>query len=236
MNAKLRKVGLVASACIVSATGCSFLTGDRLMPPHVRQAACATGHVGRALQEKCSPEYQVWIEDVKHFCSDTLSEFADEYHRNNDWPMPYRMLAEHSVRDPIDLQAANAAQHLATLWDYHFDAGTAQLNSMGQKRLQNIVSQAGTPNQMVYVQRTPSSTETELRMEQVRKELNQLDLGGVSFDVAEANNRPTEMFGVEAVRAMKRITDPQTKEGKNTSYNSGGGEFKDSSAGSGGGS
>ena len=52
-----------------------------------------------------------------------------------------------------------------------FDSGTAQLNSMGQKRLQFIVAQAGTPSQVVYVQRTSSTTETELRLEQVRKEL-----------------------------------------------------------------
>jgi hypothetical protein len=234
MSAKLRKVGLVASACIASAAGCSFLAHDRLSPPHVRQTACAIGHVGQALQEKCSPEYQVWIEDVKHFCSDTYTEFADEYHRNDYWPQPYRSLAERSVREPLDLQAANAAQHLATLWDYHFDAGTAQLNSMGQKRLQNIVGQSAGPTQIVYVQRTSSTTETELRLARVREELTLLDLAGIEFDVAEANSRPTEMMGPEAVRAVKRLTDPQKTDGKNASFTSGGGEFKDSGGGSSG--
>jgi outer membrane protein OmpA-like peptidoglycan-associated protein len=157
----------------------------------------------------------------------------DEYHRNNDWPKPYSGLAEQSVRVPLDIQAENARQHLATLWDFHFDSGTAQLNSMGQKRLQAIVAQAGAGGQVVFVQRTPSTAETELRLEEVRKQLSQLDLGDVNFDVAEARVKPTEIVGKEAVHAVKRLTDPQTKEGK-TTYSSGGGDFKDS-GGSGGG-
>jgi hypothetical protein len=112
--------------------------------------------------------------------------------------------------------------HLATLWDFHFDSGTAQLNSMGQKRLQNIVAQVGAAGKVVFVQRTPSPTETELRLEQVRKELTQLDLGGVEYDVAEARVNPTEIVGKEAVQAMKRLTDPPKKEAKNSSYSAGG--------------
>lgn len=224
MNKILRKVGFLASASLVATSGgCCFLAHDPLSPPHVRHVACATGHVCEALEEKLSPDYQQWLSDVKHFCNDTWSEFSDEYHRNNDWPQPYSSLAEHSVRDPLQLQADNARVQLATLWDYHFESGTAQLNSMGIKRLQNIVTQSGTLGQVVFVQRTPSTTETELRVEQVRKELAQLDLGGANYEVAEARVNPTEMLGEEAKRAMKLITNPSTKQGKNNSYGSGSG-------------
>src|SRR5262245_30272655 len=144
MTPKLRKVGFLASACVTATAGCCFLEHDPLSPPHVRRLACATERCEVALEQKCSPEYQRWIEDVKHFCSDTCRAVSDEYHGNNDWPRPYNCMAEQSVRVPLDIQAENARQHLATLWDFHFDSGTAQLNSMGQKRLQNIVAQAGT--------------------------------------------------------------------------------------------
>jgi hypothetical protein len=193
---------------------------------------CAAGHVGTALEQKMSPDYQMWLEDVKHFWRDTHREFADEYHRNDAWPRPYSILAEHAVRTPLDMQAENARHHLATLWDFHFDSGTAQLNSMGQKRLQYIVAQAGAAGQVVFVQRTASTTETELRLERVRDELNQLDLGGVSYEVAEARSNPTEIVGKEAVHAMKRLTDPPKKDAKNASYGSGGGEYKDSGSSS----
>jgi uncharacterized membrane protein YgcG len=225
MTMKLRKVGFVASAYAVATAGCTFLAHDPLSPPHVRKVACATGHIGTALEQKLSPEYQEWCDNVKHFWGDTCQEFSDEYHRNNDWPQPYSRLAEHSVRDPLDMQAENARMHLATLWDFHFDSGTAQLNSMGQKRLQNIVGQGGAMGQVIYVQRTPSTTETELRLDQVRRELTQLDLGGVAYDVAEARTTPTIMVGEEAKRAMKIITNPSKPQGKNSSYGSGSGDF-----------
>jgi hypothetical protein len=222
MTTKLRKVGFLVAAGALAITGCASLSGDPLSPPHVRHAACATQNVGRALEEKMSPEYQVWLEDVKHFWRDTKVEFEDEYHRNARWPQPYSTLAQQSVRQPLDQQAENARQQLATLWDYHFETGTGKLNSMGRKRLEDIVGQSGTLGQKIFVQRLPSADETTLRLEDVRRELDEMDLDEMTFEVAQARSNPSVVSGEEAKAAIKLITEPKKKEAPGTQGNTGG--------------
>jgi len=235
MSVKLWKVGFLGSSFM--AAGCSFLAHDPLSPPHMRRAACATQNVVAACEEKLSPEYQTWLTDVKHFCRDTQQEFADEYHRNNDWPLPYSTLAERSARDPFETQAANARYHLTTLWDYHFDQGTWRLNSMGRKRLQDIISQVETLGRVVYVQRSVSSTETELRLEQVRNEIDRIDTEDHDFEVAQARTTPTLVSGEEARITMDRLTRPQKGDTLSTSNSGSGNEYKSgNSGGSGSGS
>lgn len=212
MTSRLRKVGYLVSAGTLAFTGCASLSGDPLSPPHVRHASCATQNVAQAMEEKMSPEYQVWLEDVKHFCRDTQREFADEYHKNNNWPRPFGALAQHSVRQPLDQQAENARQQLATLWDYHFESATGMLNSMGRKRLADIVNQSGALGHTVFVQRLTSMHETNIRLTEVKKELDQMELDGETFEVAEARINPSVVSGPEAQQAIKLMTEPKKKE------------------------
>jgi hypothetical protein len=209
-------VGFLMAAGTMAVTGCASLCGDPLSPPHVRHVSSATVNVGKALEEKMSPEYQEWLAEVRHFWGDTKREFDDEYHKNAYWPQPYSTLAQRSVREPLDIQAQNAKQQLATLWDYHFESGTGKLNSMGRKRLQDIVGQSGTLGYTVFVQRLPSADETSLRVEDVRSELDQMDLDEQTFEVAQARSNPTVVSGIEAQAAIKLITDPKKKEGSGT--------------------
>jgi hypothetical protein len=212
MTTRLRRVGFLVAAGALAASGCATLSGDPLSPPHVRHVACATQNVGEALEQKMSPEYQVWWEEVKHFGRDTQREFEDEYHKNAYWPRPYDSLAEQSVREPLQIQAQNARQQLATLWDYHFETGTGRLNSMGHKRLQDIIDQSGTLGHTVFVQRLPSADETSLRAEDVRSALDNMDLDEMTFEVAEARSNPSTVSGIEAQAAIKLITEPKKKE------------------------
>lgn len=223
MTTRLRKVGFLAVAGVWASAGCATISGDPLSPPHVRHAACATQNVGTALEEKMSPEYQEWLAEVKHFCRDTQREFEDEYHKNEHWPNPFSTLAQHSVRQPLELQAENARQQLATLWDYHFESGTGKLNSMGRKRLQDIVGQSGTLGHTVFVQRLPSADETGLRVDDVRIELDQMDLDEQTFEIAQARTIPSVVSGVEAQAAIKLITDPKKKEAGSTQGGASGG-------------
>ena len=223
MSTRLRKVGFVVAASALAAAGCATLSGDPLSPPHVRHASCATQNVGKAMEEKMSPEYQIWWEEVKHFGRDTKVEFEDEYHKNAYWPQPYDTLAQQSIRQPLDLQAENARQQLATLWDYHFETGTGKLNSMGRKRLQDIVGQSGTLGQTVFVQRLPSADETSIRVDAVRSELDEMDLDEMTFEVAEARSNPSVVSGDEAKAAIKLMTEPKKKEAAGSQNGAAGG-------------
>lgn len=223
MSTRLRTVGFLVAAGACAACGCAALSGDPLSPPHVRHASCATQNVGKAMEEKMSPDYQEWLAEVKHFCRDTRREFEDEYHKNAHWPNPYSTLAQQSVRQPLDLQAENARQQLATLWDYHFESGTGKLNSMGRKRLQDIIGQSGTLGHTVFVQRLPSADETSLRVDDVRSELDEMDLDEMTFEVAEARSNPSVLSGDEAKAAIKLMTEPKKKESAGTQSGGSGG-------------
>jgi hypothetical protein len=216
MTIRLRKVSFVAAAAALAAAGCATLSGDPLSPPHVRHASCATQNVGQALEEKMSPEYQEWWAEVKHFGRDTQREIEDDYHKNAYWPRPFDTHAQHSVRQPHDLQAENARQQLATLWDYHFETGTGKLNSMGRKRLQDIVGQSGTLGHTVFVQRLPSTDETSLRVDDVRTALDEMDLDEMTFEVAQARSNPSVVSGDEAKAAIKLMSEPKKKEAAGT--------------------
>lgn len=231
MTGKLGTVGFVVAAGALAASGCASLEGDPLSPPHVRYAACATENVEQAMEEKLSPEYQEWLGEVKHFWRDTQREFADEYHKNEYWPQPYSTLAQYAVRQPLDLQAENARQQLTTLWDYHFEGATGKLNAMGRKRLQDIVNQSGAWGHAIFVQRSPSADETTLRLAEVRKELDHMELDGVTYDVAESRANPTLVIGEEAKQTIKLLTEPPKKQSADKQGSSGGGYSTSGSSG-----
>ncbi len=234
MKAVSRKSFHWAVVWTLGLTGCNALGTDPLSPPHLRQAACAAQNVGKTLEEKMSPEYQEWLSDVKHFWRDTQEEFAYEYHVNNNWPWPYAPLAMHSARQPLDIQTENARQQLTTLWDYHFESGTGKLNSMGRKRLSDLVGQSPALGQTVFVQRVPSLAETDLRIDEVRKEIDIMDVEEVTFEVAVARVTPTVVSGTEAQNAVKLLTEPKKKDATGKESGSGSGaSYGSGSTGSG---
>ncbi len=235
MKRALRKVICVASACAVSAlAGCATLSGDPLSPPHVRYVACATQNVGRALEEKLSPEYQQWLADVRHFCRDTYAEFEDEYHRTDMWPEPYTTLSVHSVRTPLAIQAENARLQMLSLWDYHFESGTGKLTVMGRTRLEDIVDQASALGNVVYVHRSSNAMETAARVADVRREIGQQAADADSFEIVEARTTPSTVSGGEAKRAVDRLVNPPQSSSSNSSGSSSGSSGSSSGGGSSG--
>ena len=185
-------------------------------------------NVGHAIEQDMSPEYQAWWVEVKHFWHDTKSEFKAEYDKNDNWPDPYVTLAVQSARQPLSIQADNARAQMSSLWDYHFEMASGKLNSMGRKRLQDIVDQAGSLGHTVYVHRTPDAHETGARVADVRKELEQFAQDQVAFEVVEARTKPSMVGGDETQKTLKLLTSPP----KSTSSNSQGGPSNGYSSGS----
>jgi len=205
----LRTVSRVALGCaLAGAAGCTSLSTDPLSPPHLRRACCATQAALRDTEQRMSPEYQLWLEDVKHFCRDTVAEFEDEYYYNDRWPQPYTALAQHAVREPLLIQAENARLQMLSLWEYHFESGTGKLTMMGRKRLGDIVEQADGLGHIIYVHRSAVGAETSARIREVRKELSALVEDDTAFEVIEARATPSTITGGEAKKAIDLLTAP----------------------------
>jgi hypothetical protein len=208
MHTKLRTVGRLAAASGAAALiGCNALSTSELSPPHVRRASCTTQHVAASAEEKLSPEYQTWWQEVKHFCRDTKEEFAAEYHKNDVWPYPYNELAQHAATEPFAIQAENARLQMVSMWDHHFQTESAELSTMGRQRLKTIVEQSGTLGHKVYVTRCDDPEQTKLRIAEIQTELKRLTDDGAEFEVIEGRATPSTMSGPEAQRAVKLLTE-----------------------------
>jgi hypothetical protein len=214
MSARPGKRTRIAAACVLAAlAGCSSVP-TTMTTPLAAEPAAADAEASLALDDAtpsdavamdCQPGL---VDRVKHFMGDTAREFAIEYEINDAWPSPYTEHATQAVLDPLRIQAENARVQMVSLWDYHFESGTGQLNTMGQKRLWDIVDQSDTFGQRIYVRCTQSPHETELRMVSVRDELAKLAPDVTSFDVVEARVNPSMVSGEEAKKAVGLLTAP----------------------------
>lgn len=232
MHSRLRIVRWAGTAVLAAAAGCTTLSTEPLAPPLVRSASVTVQNATATAESKLPVETHDWLHNVKHFCRDTKREIATEYHRNNDWPFPYSDLAVHAVRQPMDLQAQNARLQMLSLWDYHFDPGTGKLNTMGRRRLEDIVDQATAEERTVYVRRAPTAKETSARLASARTGLQDVVGDETSFQVVEAQIGPSTVTGDEAQRTLQRLTNPTNLKASSSS----GGESSSSASSSGGGS
>jgi hypothetical protein len=211
-----------AACVLVAAAGCTTLSNDPLSPPHLRRASQHMHDTKECMKCNLSCEHQQWLADVRHFCSDTYCEFEYEYHKNNDWPFPYDVLARESLYQPINQQAENARLQVLSVWDYHFEPTSGRLNAMGRKRLESIVDQASELGRVVYVRRTQNRTETLARVAAVREELRKMAQDTPAFEVVEASAMPSFVSGGEAQKTIKLLTNPAKSEsGSESSSGSG---------------
>ncbi len=99
----------------------------------IRQAALGTC-LGAAISviAGCVPEYRELVDPC--------------------WPERYNYQARHSVRDAFNAQAANGHALDQTVWNEHFEAGTATLNSSGREHLKYLARRQPAPDPMVFVQ------------------------------------------------------------------------------------
>ena len=68
------------------------------------------------------------------------------------WPERYNHQARHSIRATFNAQAANGHMLDQTVWNEHFDAGTAKLNASGKEHLKYLARREPAPDPMVFVQ------------------------------------------------------------------------------------
>ncbi len=133
--------------------------------------------------------------------------YIHAYRTTARWPEPYRMLAERAFYDPWDVQAHAGKRFRFGLFDYHFVAGTGELNEMGQRRLGQILRELGPGDREIYVQAALSRAETEERIETVKAALKRSPIAPTDLAIVTIKDAPASMTGEESQRAIQQLTE-----------------------------
>jgi len=105
------------------------------------------------------------------------------YHAVHYWPYPYNLRDREDVRMTMQAQVANGWATATTLYEYHFDPVTHQLNGAGRQHLSWIVTQAPLAYRQIYVSMAADPAFNEVRTLSVQKTLASLSNGDTSMPV-----------------------------------------------------
>ncbi len=133
--------------------------------------------------------------------------FIRSYHRSTRWPRPYVTLSEAAFRDQWDVQANAGQKYVLGLFDFHFEAGSGNLNAAGRRRLLDLLRSMPPNTRTIYVQAARSAAETEQRVRAVRMAVEQSPLLHAPVEVAVLSDAPAPISGPEASKAARNLVE-----------------------------
>ena len=133
--------------------------------------------------------------------------YVKAYHSTARWPRPYATLSERAFYDAWDVQAHAGKKFRFGLFDYHFVAGTGELNEMGQRRVGQILRELGPEDREIFVQAALSRAETEDRIRNVRAAIQRSPIAPDNVAVVMIKDAPASVTGEEARRAIRQLTE-----------------------------
>ncbi len=157
-------------------------------------------------------------------------EWSTQYHATMYWPHPYNCWDRSYVKQISAIQIANGWSQATTLYAYHFDPETHQLNHSGLLQLQWILEQCPAQYRTVYVQ-SGSAGVSDSRLASVETQAVQIaGVGSVPIQV-----RPVQLAGRPATEVdMIRRSELQTMPRPRVMVDTVGTGSGDGGAGSGG--
>ncbi len=141
-----------------------------------------TYHHGMACppyERPCGPERLYW----------------QQYHAVKYWPYPYNIQDRAMVYDSFDLQAAAGWKSATTLYDYHFNSETQELNSAGKEQVKWIMSNAPSKFRQAYVAASLEKGINDARLSSVQNELAYVANGNIPVVLRVAS--PTGRSAIE---------------------------------------
>ena len=140
-------------------------------------------------------------------------QFSHKYHHAHYWPYPYNCEDRDFVRSLSDLQIANGWVSHTTLYDYHFDAETHQLNNSGNLKLRWILERAPAERRVVSIQSGRSTVVSEERLAAVRDEsirmVGEANMAPISLRTTEPLGRPASEVDVIRRAELKSMPSPR---------------------------
>ncbi|MDB5391512.1 MAG: hypothetical protein JWM11_7158 [Planctomycetaceae bacterium] len=97
--------------------------------------------------------------------------FIQQYHYTHYWPYPHNCEDRSAVNNALNIQAANGWVEATTLFSYHFDPETEQLNSSGMAHLEYILYRVPYQRRSVFIQVSPSPQTDQARLASVQNSM-----------------------------------------------------------------
>ena len=128
------------------------------------------------------------------------------YHAAHYWPHPYTCEDREYVRALSGAQVSNGWVTMTTLYDYHFEPNTHQLNPSGRMHVRWILENAPARHRYIFVQAAVDQAGSETRVVTAKNEAVALvgdeQIPPVMIRVASPVGRPAEE--IDAVRRLER--------------------------------
>ncbi len=128
------------------------------------------------------------------------------YHAAHYWPHPYNCQDREYVRSLSAAQVNNGWVTMNTLYDYHFEPDTQQLNASGRMQVRWILENAPARHRYVFVQAAADQSESEARAAMAKNEaialVGEAQVPQVLVRVTSPVGRPAEELDV--IRRLER--------------------------------
>jgi hypothetical protein len=126
-----------------------------------------------------------------------------KYHANHYWPYPYNVQDQGDVRLALQTQVNNGWCTATTLYDYHFDPSTHQLNSSGQQHLNWIFTHTPPQYRQVYIASAQNVAQNDVRTQSVQQALANYSTGDTAIPITM---RATHALGRPATEVEQIFT------------------------------
>jgi len=139
-------------------------------------------------------------------------EWSTQFHAAMYWPHPYNCWDRSYVKNISATQIANGWAQATTLYAYHFNPETHQLNPAGLIQLRWILEQCPAQYRTIYVQSGNGGAVNEMRLASVQSEATLI--AGVASTPVQV--RPLQLAGrpateVDTIRRTELKTMPQPR-------------------------
>lgn len=101
-------------------------------------------------------------------------KFIQQYHYTHYWPHPQSCEDQSSVRNALSMQVANGWVEGTTLFNYHFDPETEQLNTAGMAHLEYILFRVPAQRRSVFIQISASAQTDQARLTSVQNSMGSM--------------------------------------------------------------
>ena len=163
--------------------------------------------------------------------TDEPQQFTHTFHAVHYWPLPYVYQDRAYMRDMVLAHQKAGWTAAMTIFQYHFDPETDELNNAAAIHLRWMLQVSDSPYPTVYVQATDDPLTNQKRLDSVTAMVRKLEYSAQKWDVqlryTQAEGRPA--LEVDTIRRNELSTMPSPR----ISYGGGSGMDSGSADGSG---
>lgn len=140
--------------------------------------------------------------------------FMHKYHRNHYWPHPYVCDDRAVIRQVVQQQANNGWRNYTTLYGYHFDSKTQELNQAGRLKLRWIAVHTPQRYRVTYVAEAMTAQDSQIRLANVQSTVSALTSQNgealpVMLRVAQSVGTPAEEVNLLRNSYLQAIPAPR---------------------------